>query len=362
MKTDVFQFPKNMIMIISTFIHGSGFIIVKSFYRSVFFPLIFYVIALKYILRIFPLIRKRLTVKRAIISVLLIVASSVVHGQDVFVFSGSVTDSKNEPVPYCTIYLRNLNTGTTTDINGIFSIKLPNGLCDTAQISMLGYKRQNLFISSETRNLPKNIKLADSLYSLKEIVITPKKFNTYNQIKKRPTNIHSVTIGTIYTSEIAQLFINPFSTLTRLKGIDFYKSPYEKNRTTFRIKVYEADKDNAPSVMLNTKDILVTTENKGYVFFDLTSYNILIPEGGYFIAIEWLRTDANKIETKSTLKWTDIKTGNVIEFESNIYYPALGQKEMKGLIPVIYHKNFKGVWHYVNALAKMYTFFPALEY
>lgn len=316
-----------------------------------------------FIFKVIQGLKNHSIVKKIFIVKLFVIVSFIANGQDLLVISGNVLDSKRLPVPYCSVYLRNLNIGATTDSNGYFSIKVPQGYQDTAQISMIGYKKHTLYISTDKSNLNYIVNLDDSTYFIKEVVIKPRKYTTYEEIRKKPTNIRHFFIGSSYTAEVAQLFSNPFSDLTILKGIHYYRGSSEQKRTTFRIKIYTANEDRTPSdIMLNTNDIIVVTNRKGYVFFDLSKYNIEIPQGYYYLAIEWLMTNENMENGMLEKEWIDVTTGKKTKLDINIYNPNLGSKEIKGFLPIIYYKNFKGVWSLFDTKREYFTFFPVLVY
>ena len=53
--------------------------------------------------------------------------------------TGTVTDENSEPISFATVKIKNAQSGTTTDINGKFSINVPDGK-STLQITYVGYE------------------------------------------------------------------------------------------------------------------------------------------------------------------------------------------------------------------------------
>ena len=303
--------------------------------------------------------------KRVFILGLLIFTSFIANSQKAFVFSGKVMDSKNIPIPYCPIYITNLNIGTSTDTNGIFSVKIPQGFQDTAQISMLGYKKHIRYFSSDNNYINCIINLTDSVYSLNEVIVKPRKYKTYLPVKSKPVRVKDfyTTIGEI--SEVAQLFFNQISETSYLKGIYFYRSQFEQgqSRTYFRLKVYKANEDKSPSsTMLNNKDIIAFTEQNGYNLINLSDFMILIPKGYFYLSIEWLKIKGNEDTRSINQEWKNNLTGELATLKTNVFKPYLGQKEINHIKPVIYSKNFKGIWSLMDTKGMMFTFFPLLAY
>lgn len=58
--------------------------------------------------------------------------------------TGKVTDNNAQPIPYATVYVEGTTTGTTTDFDGKFSLKVPPK--GTLRISYVGYKTQTIEI------------------------------------------------------------------------------------------------------------------------------------------------------------------------------------------------------------------------
>ena len=88
-------------------------------------------------------------------------------------FTGTVTDKQtNQPIPFANVYFYELETGTTTDENGIFTIEHYPKKEIHILISFIGYKTTNLEIDlavvSEQEFLlePSHIDLEDVVISV----------------------------------------------------------------------------------------------------------------------------------------------------------------------------------------------------
>ncbi len=71
----------------------------------------------------------------------------MVSGASARVITGTVTDESNNPLPGVNILLKGTQTGTVTDINGAFSITVPESGA-TLVFSYIGYKSQEVKITS----------------------------------------------------------------------------------------------------------------------------------------------------------------------------------------------------------------------
>lgn len=84
---------------------------------------------------------------------------------------GIVVDKKTrKPIEYVNIWVENQDIGTTSDIEGKFTIK-ENVIQKTLIISAIGYENQRFVIDNS--NL--KIQLNPKTYSIKELVVKPKK-------------------------------------------------------------------------------------------------------------------------------------------------------------------------------------------
>ncbi len=83
-------------------------------------------------------------------------------------FKGKVLDESGSPVPYAAIYLKELQSGFTTDDNGCFETILKEGNY-TCEISSLGYTRQRVNLQMPNHDLERNIILKERVYSLQEV-------------------------------------------------------------------------------------------------------------------------------------------------------------------------------------------------
>jgi TonB-dependent starch-binding outer membrane protein SusC len=106
--------------------------------------------------------------------------------------SGTVVDSRDNPVQFATVKIKNSNQGTSTDANGKFSLTLPakGGVLD---ISYIGFKSQSIAVSNNQSDLV--IKMQDDVGHLEEVIITGLASST-----KRANLAHAV--GTISAKQL----------------------------------------------------------------------------------------------------------------------------------------------------------------
>ncbi|HEX8504036.1 MAG TPA: hypothetical protein VF630_01610, partial [Hymenobacter sp.] len=78
--------------------------------------------------------------------------------------------------------------------------------------------------------------------------------------------------------------------LGNVRTVSFYIGENGFPREPFRVRLYKADGNyNAPNSDLLTENVVVSAPQGGQWYtVDLTPYNIMAPEEGFFVAMEWV--------------------------------------------------------------------------
>lgn len=129
------------------------------------------------------------------------------------VFKGRIANEKGEPVPYASLYLKELRWGFTTDDNGCFQTELKPGHY-TCEISSLGYTGQSLSIQMPAGGLEKNVVLAERIYSLNEVSV----------VKGAEDPAYAVMRRAIANAPYYRTQVTGFTAETYLKGTGKVKS------------------------------------------------------------------------------------------------------------------------------------------
>ncbi len=82
--------------------------------------------------------------------------------------TGKVADSQGQPLIGVTVLVKGTTIGTTTDLNGNFSIQVPNDQ-SALQLSYVGYTGQEIVVGSQATV---NITMAESSLMMDEVVVT----------------------------------------------------------------------------------------------------------------------------------------------------------------------------------------------
>ena len=78
---------------------------------------------------------------------------------------GKVTDENAEPIIGATVSVKGSTTGTITDINGQYSIKVPYG--STLRYSYVGYREESVIAKATTVN----VVMKENAVSLEDVVV-----------------------------------------------------------------------------------------------------------------------------------------------------------------------------------------------
>lgn len=86
-------------------------------------------------------------------------------------FKGKVTDTNGKPIPYASLYLKELSSGFTTDDNGCFQTTLKSGNY-TCEVSSIGFTPETLRLRISAKGLEQNIVLLERIYELSGVEVT----------------------------------------------------------------------------------------------------------------------------------------------------------------------------------------------
>lgn len=128
-------------------------------------------------------------------------------------FRGRIMDKAGNPIPYASLYLKELKSGFTTDDNGSFQTALKPGLY-TCEVSSLGYAGQTIALQMPAGNLEKNIILSEQVYALREVSV----------VKGAEDPAYVVMRKAIANAPYYRIQVRGFTAGTYLKGTGKMKS------------------------------------------------------------------------------------------------------------------------------------------
>ena len=104
--------------------------------------------------------------------------------------TGSVKDSKNEPIPGANVKIAGETTGTVTDSEGKFTLSTSKKPPFTIEVSSVGYGASTVKVTSDKQNV--NVSLTDEETKLNEIVVSASR--TPERIRESPVTVERFTI------------------------------------------------------------------------------------------------------------------------------------------------------------------------
>ena len=240
---------------------------------------------------------------------------------------GVVKDSiTGELIPYVNIWVENEAIGTTSETDGSFSLDVREE--KILVFSALGYETKR--ISSKIGIVllkPKVLELKEVIVSIpkktKELEIGDSKKIHHSQLSGDKPWIY----GKLFKFE-KQYEETPF-----LKKIVFYTNSEKKN-AKLKIRVFDV-KDSIPNEDILQEELIVSVK-KGMQknTIDISKYNILFPEEGVVIGLEWMIIEENKYlfeykdtKTKKTNSFVTYAPSMVINYseEENSYHFSGGK-------------------------------------
>jgi len=221
-------------------------------------------------------------------------------------FDSTIKSKKTlNTLAYVNVSILNKRVGTSTNLEGKFSMQLEKFKSDTLLISYLGFKTKKIAISSVLKNPAayKVIYLEDELSSLEDVVINvkKKKYGGKHSLGLRKKWFYS-RVGVQFGMEQAILIPNDKSKVGKIEEVSFWVGKeeqlfYNSRLTWFRIKFYSYDKEkNTPAGLLSYQDIIVKPQKneKEQLKVDVSSYHIPFPEDGVCVVIETVNPKPSK--------------------------------------------------------------------
>ena len=122
---------------------------------------------------------------------------------------GTVVNSGNLPVAGASVIIKQSQSGTTTDANGVFALNIGNQKKLTLVISSIGYAKKEVSVTIGDDAIATNIRLEEEASALDELIITGV-FDPRKRIES------SIAITTINTDQLQRIIPNSASELLRL--------------------------------------------------------------------------------------------------------------------------------------------------
>lgn len=206
---------------------------------------------------------------------------------------GKVIDAiTKQPVPYVNLESFKYKTGTQSNQDGVFVLDLSQGKSsDTLTISCLGYA--STYITNLNTGTAIVFELHPAAITLNEVVVkkgksvlkevgvlqkTGRNFKPFNELLRKSGVQTAVLIkDEAYTGGL-------------IKSVHFFIGRH-KYDAPFRVRLYD-NENNLPGRELLGKSLtFVASKKNACNEFNISEYQIEIPENGFYVAIEWLANE-----------------------------------------------------------------------
>ena len=253
---------------------------------------------------------------------------TVCIGQEI-VLIGKMEDSKTaQPLLYATIEIFSLKTGTITDSDGNFDLRIiPQDINrDTILFSHVGYNKKYMSVNDFIHS-GKVIVLEEMPVMLGEINVTPKKYTTLI-LGVKENQPSSLQYANVFGANKGNFIKNDRQKAGWIKSVSYYIHPDGNSRTPFRVRIYGVDESQTPVQDILNKSVVVSANGPGWVKADLSEYHIPFPEEGVFITMEWINSGVDfYFEKEVAVKGKDGKPETV---KRKYYGQSLGTVWKKG--------------------------------
>lgn len=250
------------------------------------------------------------------------------NGQNIIIDGRIIDDKSNQSLPYATIELFGLNTGTIADINGKFLLEITSKdfKTDTIVFSHIGYEKIRKSIEDFLKS-EKIIKLNEQPIVLGEVKVSPKDYLIkVVGVKDKKTN--RVQYTGAFGANKGNFLRNKRKEVGMIQSVSYYLHPDGYPNCPFRVRIYEVDKNNRPGKDLLNVNLVVSAQKSGWFKIDISDYKIPFPKEGAFVMMEWINSGEDfYFEKRVTVKG---ENGQPKTVNRKYYGQTLGTISKKG--------------------------------
>ena len=298
---------------------------------------------------------------------------------------GLITDANNQPLPFATIYVEELGTGTSSNAQGRFSYRMPTGTYNIT-FQYIGYETVVQRVKVDSDFVEITIQLKEQTYELKTVEVTsdgrdPAYIIMRKAITKAPFHLNQLNSyeAEVYTKGSGRVKKTPFMVrkLMEKEGIDssfafvsesvseiYYKRPNYFEEKVISIYTKGDSQNSDPNAYINASfyeptvaDVISPLSPKAFAYYNFTY------EG--FFADRGREIDKIKITPKS--RGENVVEGhiNIVDGEWSIHsldiqvrkaMPANITVDIKQIYAPIENKAWLPVSHQFDGMIKFYGF------
>ncbi|MGI4739527.1 MAG: carboxypeptidase-like regulatory domain-containing protein [Janthinobacterium lividum] len=206
--------------------------------------------------------------------------------------TGKIIDkATKEPLPFTSLSLKEEQTGALSNEFGVFQLPGPSkNATDSLIVMALGYEHLAIAVQRGKPIANMVLEVSRRAIALQNVVVKGGKLKNLGlgATANRPSE------GLLQGQPGSQcaFFVknDKNKKLGNIRSVSFYIGENGFPREPFRVRLYRADGNyNAPSTDILTDNVVVSAPQGGQWYtVDLTPYNVVAPEEGFFVAMEWI--------------------------------------------------------------------------
>ena len=153
--------------------------------------------------------------------------------------TGRIVDSKEQPVPNASVYIREVALGIMANENGEFQTKIDAGEY-TVDISSLGYERKTMPVSVPPESLHLIVPMTEKIFTIREVIVTPGKEDPAYRIMRNVIARAPIHLRQVKSFE-SDVYLKGTFKLDKLPAI--VKSQMKDKSTIGKLMVYESQNE-----------------------------------------------------------------------------------------------------------------------
>ncbi|MFM8911769.1 MAG: carboxypeptidase-like regulatory domain-containing protein, partial [Flammeovirgaceae bacterium] len=209
-----------------------------------------------------------------------------------------------KPIPFANIGIINANIGTLSNVDGSFSLKVPEKLLDDSIVfSSLGFERKALLVRTLIGSHNTTVYLSERVVVLKEVTVHAKRLKPETfWLGNRSSRGGVMEEDTVYAGRSVSLLIdnrNPksgreFPLYAQKARLRIFRN--NLNSMRFRVRLNEMDEfTKLPGKDILEKNLIVeSTIRSGWLVFDLSLQSVVVSKP-FFLTFEQLTTREDRI-------------------------------------------------------------------
>lgn len=249
-------------------------------------------------------------------ALLALAAPTLLRAQAVRLTGVVLEAGSNRPIPFATIEMPTRQVGVQATEAGAFVLELPAALtaADSLRVASIGFVPRRVAVPTTS---PCQLELRALPVPLAEVVVHGKLAPVVRLGSGDDGDRYGFGNGKISAMgssgwQIARQFLD--CPAGYIQAVRFFLKPNSQcgkqaSRAPFRVRLYAADGPNgSPGTDLLTTSLLTAATKMGWHEVDVSKFQLRVPVGGFFVAMEWLYTNAEfGCEYKSTMMATNEK-------------------------------------------------------